>query len=399
MFGFAVLAFALANSPWSASYFALKDTVLKLSVGEWNLEKPLVVWVNDLLMAFFFLLVGLEIKRELIQGELKNPRAAALTIVAALGGMIVPALIYVFFNAGSDGSRGWGIPMATDIAFAVGILSLLGKRVPLSLKVFLTAFAIVDDLGAVLVIALFYTSKLNLVMLGWAGLFLLLIATAGLFLRVRFLPLYFILGLFLWYFILKSGVHATVAGVLLALCIPITTPLEPKSLQQRLRLAANQNHEDFEAELHYLEADIAQAQSPLHRLEHRLAPWVAYLVLPIFAFFNAGVSLEGTGFGMVSIGVLLGLLFGKPIGVVLACWLAVRSGLAQLPEDMGWSQILSAGILGGIGFTMALFVADLAFPGSALLDQAKLGVIAASLVAAVVGYAAIARTALRPIDG
>jgi NhaA family Na+:H+ antiporter len=392
LFGFAVLAFALANSPWSGGYFALKDSLLTLSLGQWKLAKPLVLWINDLLMVFFFLLVGLEIKRELVQGELKNPRAAALTIAAALGGIIAPALIYLLFNAGSPGARGWGVPMATDIAFAVGVLSLLGKRVPLSLKVFLSAFAIVDDLGAVLVIALFYTAKLNLAMLGWAGLFLLLMAVAGFLVRVRFLPLYFGLGLFLWYFILKSGVHATVAGVLLALCIPITHPVEPRSLQQKLRLAAIQDPEDFEAELHHLEAEVAQSQSPLHRLEHLLAPWVAYLVLPTFAFFNAGVSLEGSGFSNISIGVMAGLLVGKPLGVLLACWLAVRSGLAQLPSDMNWGQIGSAGILGGIGFTMALFVADLAFGQPQWLDQAKLGVIAASLIAAVVGYAAIAQS-------
>jgi NhaA family Na+:H+ antiporter len=389
LFGFAVVAFVLANSPWSSSYFALKDTLIKLSVGEWKLEKPLVVWINDLLMVLFFLLVGLEIKRELVQGELKNPRAAALTVTAALGGAIAPALIYAALSPGGEAARGWGVAMATDIAFAVGVLSLLGKRVPLSLKVFLTAFAIVDDLGAVMVIAFFYTAQLNLTMLGWAALIVALCAVAGLGLRVRWLPLYFLLGLLLWYFILKSGVHSTIAGVLLALCIPISVPVEPKSLQQKLLLSANQDPEDFEAELHYLESDIAQAQSPLHRLEHLLSPWVAFLVLPVFAFFNAGVSLQATQFGPVSLAVLLGLLVGKPLGIGLACWLAVRAGLAQLPGNLGWGQILAAGILGGIGFTMALFVADLAFAGSALLDQAKLGVLAASALATAVGIAAI----------
>ncbi|WP_018461958.1 Na+/H+ antiporter NhaA [Thermus oshimai] len=380
----ALIAFLVANSPLSPAYFGLKETPLGVGVGDWKLEKPLVLWINDLLMAFFFLLVGLEIKRELLQGELKDPRRAGLAVAAALGGMVAPALVYLAFNWGGEGLRGWGVPMATDIAFALGVLALLGSRVPLALKVFLTALAIVDDLGAVLVIALFYTETLNLGALGWAALFLGLAFLANR-LGVRALPVYMVLGLFLWYFTLKSGVHATLAGVLLALAVPLTRALPLPELHQELREMAHEDPEALEGALEGLEASLARAQSPLHRLEHLLHPWVAYLVLPLFAFFNAGVALEGVALGPVALGAFFGLLLGKPLGILLFAFLAVKSGLAQLPEGVGWKAILGVGFLAGIGFTMALFIAALAFPSPSLLDQAKLGVLSASLVAALLG--------------
>jgi len=384
LFAFALAAFGIANSPLSGWYFALKDTPITLSFGEVVLEKNLAGWVKDFLMAFFFLLVGLEIKREIVAGELSNPRRAILTIVAAIGGMIAPAIIYTLLNRGTPGISGWGVPMATDIAFSIGVLSLLGKRVPLGLKVFLTAFAIVDDLGAVLVIAFFYTSGLNLPYLFLSlGFFVVALILGRM--RVRYLWAYMVIGGLMWFFMLESGISPTVAAVLLALAIPISRSLGLPELASQLDEAARQDPEQLEAEMEHLEHTLTQAQSPLHRLEHLLHPWSVYFILPIFAFFNAGVSLSGAEFGKVGLGTLLGLLLGKPIGVFLVCWLFVRLGIAALPAGVSWPMILGAGILGGIGFTMSLFVAALAFSEKALLDQAKIGVLASSLVAAGIG--------------
>ncbi|RIH88981.1 Na+/H+ antiporter NhaA [Calidithermus roseus] len=389
LFAAALAAFALANSAASSWYFGLKELPISLNFGEGGLEKPLSSWVKDLLMAFFFLLVGLEIKREIVQGELSDPRRSLLTILAAIGGMLVPAAIYVFVNAEGDGLRGWGVPMATDIAFAIGVLSLLGKRVPLGLKVFLTAFAIVDDLGAVLVIAFFYTKGLDfaalLVSLGFFGVALLMGRA-----RVSNLFAYLLVGAFMWYFMLESGVSPTVAAVLLAMAVPLRRAVGLPDLQSTLDEAARKDPENLEAEMDYLEDTLRNAQSPLHRLERTLHPWSAYFIMPVFAFFNAGVSLTGAGFGEVALGASLGLLLGKPLGVFGVSWLAVRLGIAALPEGVTWSMILGAGFLGAIGFTMSLFVATLAFEGSAsLLNQAKIGVLSASVVAALIGMGAL----------
>jgi Na+:H+ antiporter, NhaA family len=348
----ALLALLWANSGFSSSYEALKN--LRLSLPILALDKPLELWVNDFLMAIFFLLVGLELKREILTGELSNPRGASLAIFAALGGMLVPALIYTFFNAGTLGASGWGVPMATDIAFAVGILSLLGSRVPIALKVFLTALAVVDDMGAVIVIAIFYTSKINPLMLGLVAL--IYAALWGLnAARVKVLPLYLLFGLVLWYVVLKSGLHATISGVLLASTIPLGK----------------------------------DAHSPLETLEYWLKKPVNFAIMPIFALFNAGVpigmALAG-GVNQITTGVFLGLLLGKPIGITLFSWLAVRSGLAQLPRGTNWAMILGVAMLGGIGFTMALFIANLAFKNDpALLETAKLGVLSASFCTAILG--------------
>jgi NhaA family Na+:H+ antiporter len=387
LFACAALAFALANSPWAASYFAVRDMPIAVGAGDLSLAKPLVMWIDELLMVLFFLLVGLEIKREIVQGELKDPRASGFAIAAAIGGMVLPALIYVVLNPSGPQARGWGVPMATDIAFAVGVITLLGRRVPLGLKVFLTAFAIADDLGAVLVIAIFYTSDLHMGMLALAVVAFGVALVLGLGLKVRWLPAYFLLGLAMWFCILESGVHATIAGVALAICVPITRVAG--TLRPRLDEVVRGDPELLEARLHTLELEVARGQSPLHRLEHRLAPWVVYLVLPVFAFFSAGVSLAGAGFGRIAGGVFWGLVIGKPIGVTLGALLAVRFGLARLPPGVRWGQIMGASILGGIGFTMSLFVAGLAFGDPRMLDQAKIGVLSASMLAAIAGYAVL----------
>jgi Na+:H+ antiporter, NhaA family len=381
----ALIAFIVANSALAPDYFQLKSTKMGLVFGDWALQKTVEHWVNDGLMVIFFLLVGLEIKREVLAGELSNPRQASLAIVAAFGGMVVPASIYAIFNASSAGLRGWGIPMATDIAFALGVLLLLGSRIPLGLKVFLTALAIVDDLGAVVVIALFYTEQLNLVALAWAGFFWLLALLAG-FLKLRSLGVYGVLGVLMWYFTLQSGIHATVSGVLLALAVPLLRqPLDSASLALPANEAANELAEEREGRYQQLEESIDHAQSPLHRLEHNLQPFVTYMVLPVFAFLNAGVSLAGAGVSMVTAGVFFGLLLGKPLGILAACWLAVRLGIAALPNNVGWPLMAGAAMLAAIGFTMALFIGNLAFTDATLLDQAKIGVLAASVLAALLG--------------
>ncbi|MEJ7631194.1 MAG: Na+/H+ antiporter NhaA [Rubrobacteraceae bacterium] len=388
-----ILAFAWANSPWAPGYFALREITFGVGLGDWSLEKPLLLWVNDGLMAFFFFLVGLEIKREVLVGELSEPRDAALAVTAALGGMVVPASIYAAINWGGEGISGWGVPMATDIAFALGMMALLGDRVPTSLKVFLTALAIVDDLGAVLVIALFYTGEIEVLnLLITAGA----LALAFLYGRLggRNLKVLAFFGIVVWFFVLQSGVHATVAGILLALATPIKRKIAPQDLRQELRAGLERGRfEEVEVKVANLERVLGDAQSPLHRLERLMHPWVAFLVLPIFALFNAGVALGGgTGVtGPVTVGVFLGLLLGKPLGVLAFSWLAIKTGMASLPQGVGWRAMTGAGLLAGIGFTMSLFVGGLAFDGGEMLESAKLGILSASVVAAVLGLVLLAR--------
>lgn len=351
----AALALIVANSPAAPLYFGvLKSYVLGLSV---------LHWINDALMAVFFLLVGLEIKREMLDGQLSSWSRRVLPGFAALGGMIAPALVYVGFNLGSPETlRGWAIPAATDIAFALGVLSLLGSRVPASLKVFLTALAILDDLGAVIIIAIFYTADLSGLHLGLAAATLVALVALNRLGVVRLMP-YLLLGAALWYFTLKSGVHATLAGVALALTIPLTpSPARPDS-----------------------------TVSPLHRLEHGLHPYVAFLIIPIFGFANAGVSFAVLGLATlgqaVPLGIMLGLFVGKQIGVFGFGWLAIRAGLADLPARASWAQFYGIALLCGIGFTMSLFIGLLAFPASeALQDQTKIGVLAGSLLSGICGW-------------
>ena len=361
LFGATVAALLWANSPLKESYTHVWHTIATVSIGGVGLSKSLHVWINDGLMVIFFFVVGLEIKRELIEGELRTPKRAILPIAGALGGMVVPAVIFASFNAGGEGARGWGIPMATDIAFAIGVLMVLGSRAPVGLKVFLTALAIIDDLGAVLVIAVFYTSDLNMNALIIAALLLGLLIALN---KTGFsnAGIYAFVGFWLWLAVLQSGVHATVAGVLLAMTIP-TDPDPEDNVQEGL----------------------------LYRMEHAIHPWVTFVILPIFALSNAGVALNAEMFSKVTdpvaLGVMLGLVFGKPIGITLFSWLAVKAGTAALPLNVSWAQILGAGMLGGIGFTMSLFINELAFGESILNAEAKLAILLASTTAGIAGTA------------
>ena len=369
LIGATVLALALATTLGGAAIDAVWERKLSLGVGRFTLQLSWQHWVNDGLMALFFLLVGLELKRELLVGELARPREALLPALAALGGMIVPAIIFLLFNFGRPSSHGWGVPMATDIAFAVGVLALLGSRVPRSLVVFLTALAIVDDLGAVLVIALVYTSTIDVDALAAAGaLFAVLIALS--LCRVRALWVYAVVGAGLWVAMLLSGVHATIAGVLLAAAIP---------------------------------ARSLGGESPLERLEHGLGRWVTFGIVPLFALANAGIDLGAVAWGRaltepVTLGVVLGLLLGKALGVSLFAWGAVRLGLARLPADMAWQHLVGAALLAGIGFTMSLFIAQLAFGEARMVEAAKLGILLGSLASAVLGLAWLA-SSLRSRSG
>lgn len=396
----ALAALGWANSPWAESYARLFATVVTVGAGPFQLAKPLALWINDGLMAVFFFVVGLEIKREVLVGELSTARQAALPAAAALGGMVVPALLYFAFTAGTPAVRGWGIPMATDIAFALGVMALLGKGAPLALKVFLTALAIVDDLGAVLVIALLYTESLSLPALGLAAVVFAVMVT-GSALGMRRPAFYAVLGAVLWVAVLKSGVHATIAGVLAALTIPARAERDTAALHSEGRawldrlaevdddpaspVRTKQQHEAVYA----LGALCEAVESPLQRLEHGLHPWVTFFIMPVFALANAGVALAGggeaAGDGRVTLAVAVGLVVGKPLGITLAAWLATRAGVASLPAGVSWRQIAGTGAVAGIGFTMSLFIAELAFSGAPALDRAKLGILIASAIAGLTG--------------
>ena len=402
------VALVWANSPWGDSYAALWHTKLTVGVGDASISKDLTHWINDGLMAVFFFVVGLEIKREVLVGELSSARKAALPIAAALGGALVPALIYLAINAGTEGAAGWGIPMATDIAFALGVLALLGDKAPVALKVFLTALAIVDDIVAVFVIALFYTSGISWGALGVGGLFLLALIVANLIGVGRTL-VYAVLGVGLWLCFLLSGVHATIAGVLLALTVPAISFINPGAFLDRSRYVLDRfeeagekgenvlANEERQAALHALNHAAYKLEPPLHELEHALHPWVVFAIMPIFALANAGVQLGGGIVGAlaspVALGVVAGLVVGKQIGVTLFAWLAVKSGVSELPEGIGWRHVYGAGWLAGIGFTMSLFITDLAFSEGPLVDAAKVGILAASLVSGAVGWAILRRAA------
>jgi NhaA family Na+:H+ antiporter len=405
LLGCAVIAFAWANSPFADSYFDLWGTYVTVGAGAFEISKPLLLWINDGLMAIFFLLIGLEIKREVLGGELSSPKSAALAVAAAIGGMVIPALAYVLLNAGDVGAAGWGIPMATDIAFALGVLALLGNRVPLALKVFLTALAIVDDLGAVLVIAFFYTAEVSTTALWIAAAFFAVLVALNRF-GVQKTAVYVILGVGLWLAFLKSGVHATIAGVLLALTIPVHRRLDAPDFLERARDYLGSFAEDVkpgQAEptlqqqnaIFALENACEAAETPLARMEHGLHKPVAFFIIPVFALANAGVAVEG-GFAAlaspITLGIVLGLVVGKPIGITLAAWLAVKSGIATLPTGATWRKVIGISALCGIGFTMSIFIATLAFPGqAALLDSAKLGILLGSLVSGVIGWVLLTR--------
>jgi NhaA family Na+:H+ antiporter len=356
-----VMALIMKNSAYSDWYGALLNTPVNVAIGEFQIAKPLLLWINDGLMAVFFFVVGLELKREFLEGELSNRDQIMLPAFAATGGMLVPAAIYAYINWGHPVTmNGWAIPAATDIAFALGVLALLGSRVPVTLKLFLMALAILDDVGAIIIIALFYTTELSTLSLTTAGicLFLLIYLNKR---GVTHLPVYIFIGVIMWASVLKSGVHATLAGVFLAFTIP-------------LRDAENPQH------------------SPLRQLEHELHPSVAYVILPLFAFANAGVPLAGMTIKAllepVSLGIIAGLFIGKQLGVFSFAWLAIKLKLASLPEKVSWTQLYGAAILCGIGFTMSLFIASLAFEhvGQEYIRQVRLGILTASLLSAVLGY-------------
>jgi Na+:H+ antiporter, NhaA family len=356
LFGAAVLALILANTPLEWLYDGLLDTAVAVQIGALKISKPLLLWINDGLMAVFFMLVGLELKREVTEGELSSWDRAALPAVAAIGGIAVPAALYLLINAGSaETQRGWAIPTATDIAFALGILTLLGARAPAALKIFLLALAIIDDLGAIIIIALFYTDDLSLPALLLGGTGVLLLAALNL-LGVKRLAPYILIGVAIWVCVLKSGVHATLAGVAVALFVPRGTPTD----------------------------------SPLHHLEHMLHPWVSFAIMPIFAFANAGVSFNDTSLGdqlaPLPLGIAAGLFVGKQIGVFTASWVAIKLGLCRLPHHISWLALYGVSLLSGIGFTMSLFIGSLAFDEPAYATSIRVGVFVGSILSGLCGF-------------
>jgi NhaA family Na+:H+ antiporter len=397
-----VLALILANSPIAENYAHFFHTNIDLKVGSWELSHSIHHWINDGLMAIFFFIIGLEIKREVLAGELSNIKVAILPILSAVGGMILPALIYLGINYGTQGANGWGIPMATDIAFAISALVLLGNRVSTALVTFLVALAIVDDLGAVVVIALFYTDQIQFVALGLAGaMFAIMIVFNRLGIRMV-LP-YFIVGVFMWFFMLKSGVHATIAGVIAAMAIPTKPKHTPDNFTKHTKELLDEYekyptsndyilHEKQKAILHNIQDSIDALHSPAARLEHDLHLPVALIIIPLFALANAGIAIDfsllsQTIITPVSMGVMMGLVLGKVLGIFGVAWLAIKLGVAKLPEGSTMNQLFGVAFLGGIGFTMSIFVADLAFAGnSELIFQAKVGILAASLFAGLFGY-------------
>lgn len=397
-----VVALILANSPLYETYSHFFHMNIDLNVGSWELSHSLHHWINDGLMAIFFFIIGLEIKREITVGELSSLKVAMLPILAAIGGMVFPAAIYLSMNYGTEAAGGWGIPMATDIAFAISALVLLGKRVPTTLVTFLVALAIVDDLGAVLVIALFYTETINMLPLGLAGVMLVIMISLNRFGIHMILP-YFVVGLFMWFFMLESGVHATIAGVLAALAIPSKPKRTPNTfandayvlLKEYEKYPVQDNygmHEKQKKILTTIKDKADAVGTPAARLEHDLHLPVALLVIPIFALANAGIKIDFDSIGTtflepVSLGIIAGLILGKVIGIFGVSWVAIKLNIAQLPKGSTLSQVFGVAFLGGIGFTMSIFVADLAFINNPeLIFQAKVGILSASLVSGLFGY-------------
>jgi NhaA family Na+:H+ antiporter len=395
----AIVAIVWANSAYSDTYFAILDTHLTIAIGDFHLDESVLHLINDGLMAIFFFVVGLEIKREMVHGDLRDPKTAALPVMAGLGGMVVPALIYLAFNAGTAASHGWGVPMATDIAFAVGVVALLGSRVPSGAKLFLLTLAIADDIGAISVIAIFYTTDLDLGFLAAAltGLFIIWLANK---VNIRALIFYIPMAFVIWYFTLESGVHATLAGVALGFLTPARAYFNPRQFDARARAIldqfpverddtpAAQDHSDHEEVLMLQTAQ--ESISPLSRLEHNLVTWSSYAIVPLFALANAGVDFRTTSIAeaatsAVALGVALGLLLGKMVGITLFTIAAVRIGAGRLPPGTTWRHIVGLSAVAGIGFTVSLFVAGLAFADPIFVDQAKLGLFSGSLVAGVVG--------------
>ncbi len=400
LIGATIIALALANSPLAAAYTAVLDSYISIAVGPFVLEETVLHWINDGLMAIFFFLVGLEIKREVSVGELANVRAALLPLVAAVGGVVLPATIYSLLNAGTIGAAGWGVPMATDIAFALGCLALLGDRIPFGLKIFLTAVAIVDDLIAVLVVAFFYSAGINMAALGIGFGVLGVLLLANVF-GIRNMWVYIGLGFIVWLAFLQSGVHATIAGVLVALTIPARNRIDAPTFVRRADRILHQfdtttaqstsmlTDEEHIYAVIELEELCEQVNAPLQKVEHGLHKVVHFGIMPIFALANAGVSLAGTSLGgetaSIAAGIVLGLVVGKTVGLFGASWLVVRAGLAELPAQVTWWHLFGASVLGGIGFTMSLFIASLAFTDANVLGTTKIAILVASVIAATLG--------------
>lgn len=406
-----VISLLIANSPLHEPFMHLLETHAGFVIGGLTFEQTILHWIDDALMALFFFVIGLEIKREFLVGELSSWRGAALPVFAAVGGMLAPALIYTAFNLGGPDQAGWGVPMATDIAFALGVLALLGSRVPAGLKVFLSALAIADDLGAILVIALFYTKGIEVAWFLWA-----LLPIAGLVLMNRLRvdePLaYLAMGSVLWFCILNSGIHATIAGVVAAFAVPSMAKMTPKEFTSVCRITVDEidacdipgEHtlKDYRQErLSLALARAAElAAAPLQRLEFALLPFTTFIILPLFALANAGVRVVGDveieWFSPLMLGVLGGLVVGKPLGIAGASWLAVRLGVARLPSGVAWPHIIGAGMLGGIGFTMSMFVANLAFGVGAHGDDVKVSILIASTMAGLLGFVWLKAALRRP---
>jgi Na+:H+ antiporter, NhaA family len=398
-----VIALVWANTSLSQTYHDLWHTHIAFSIGNFlTLDYSIHHWINDGLMVIFFFTVGLEIKRELLVGELSTRQKASLPIAGALGGMIAPAILYTLFNSGTDGVNGWGIPMATDIAFVVGIMALRGNRIPITWKIFVLALAIADDIGAVLVIAIFYTSEISLIALLIAGIALVLLIILNRLGTIGLIP-YIILGLILWLAFLKSGVHATIAGVLLAFTIPASSRYDTNKFSERVKQLIHHfdstgdhwknvlNNSERQNDVLAIEESCEKVLTPLQRFEHQLHPWVAFFIIPIFALANAGVTIVGMDLfeaitSSVSLGIIMGLFVGKQFGIFIFSFIAVKLKLASLPEGINWKNLYGAGILAGIGFTMSLFIAGLAFTNPELLDLSKIGVLTGSLISGIIGF-------------
>ncbi len=410
MFLMAVTIFTLIAANVDSLSGILEIWKLKASIafGNFIVEMSLLHWVNDVLMAIFFFVVGLEIKREMVVGELSSFKKAALPIFAAIGGMAVPAIIFYTINAGTESQNGWGIPMATDIAFSLGVISLLGKGVPVSLKIFLTALAIVDDIGAIVVLAIFYPSHaLHTDFLIYALIVVgLLIALNRL--NIHSAAAYLIPGVILWYFVYQSGIHATIAGVLLAMCIPSKSPINEVRFYVRSKYYLEKFKESSNGEvnilanskqlglIHKLHSQIRQVNPLINTFEHRINPYVTYSIMPIFAFANAGVVFEGLpsifSLSALSYGVFFGLLVGKPVGIFIATFIAVKFKVAELPGDIRWSQIFAVGIIAGIGFTMSIFINSLAFSNETLINEGKAAILVTSVIAGIIGLIVLKAT-------
>jgi NhaA family Na+:H+ antiporter len=390
---FTVAALVLSNSPWAHSFLNVWETQIGFQVGAWEFARSLRDWINDGLMTLFFFLVSLELKRGLVLGELRSPRMAALSISAALGGMLVPAALYLMIQAGQPGQHGWGTVMATDTAFVIGCLALLGSRIPQTLRVFMLSLAIIDDIGAIVVVAIGYSSHIAWHALALAALGVAVVRAMAV-LGFRGFPLYFLMGAFIWVAVDASGIHATVTGVILGLMTPARRWVSDDRLYAILKqVIAHPVSDEGSGDTRDREtlqvAEIAAREtlSPVERLEVALHPWVGFVIMPLFAFANAGVSLSMDNLGdPVTLAVFIGFAVGKPVGVLSFCWLAVRAGIAIRPPELSWGSLAGGGLLAGIGFTMALFIANLAFSES-LIGSAKLGILLASIVSALAGLA------------